>query len=516
MATALYYSLTHVFVTSTVLGVIILSSIVGNVFVLLAIILERNLHNVTNYLIASLAVADLMVAALVMPLAAVNEVSTHWFLGPEACDAFTLFDVLCCTASILHLVSISLDRYWAVSRVDYVRNRTAKRILVMIGASWGISAVISIAPLFGWRTQEDTASDETTTAGASINETYANVTEDYADSGWSKRSAEAEAKQMNVCLITQDKGYTVFSTLGAFYIPLFFMLIVYARVYQLARARIRKKQFAKKAAASLLTPTDRGHHNQTTVTADSRFETVVRADLTAATRCDDSEMVTAAAIAVDDETADDRDGNLTAAITTTTLTVLLETPPESPSHQNMALESDVTSLVAVDNAKTSGRARGTTSTSTNGSHGQGQQLLGDHRATADGCRNDHGQVRPKSNIPLSVRKIDESTGGTPAPTKAVELTAREKRERARERKAARTLAIITGSFIGCWLPFFLVSLVRPFCDHCHFPDLLVSIITWLGYLSSLFNPIIYNVFNPDFRSASRKILFGKYRNEWRH
>lgn len=46
----------------------------GNVFVIAAIVLERNLQNVANYLVASLAVADLMVACLVMPLSAVYEV----------------------------------------------------------------------------------------------------------------------------------------------------------------------------------------------------------------------------------------------------------------------------------------------------------------------------------------------------------------------------------------------------------------------------------------------------------
>lgn len=49
--------------------------IAGNVFVIAAIILERNLQNVANYLVASLAVADLFVACLVMPLGAVYEVS---------------------------------------------------------------------------------------------------------------------------------------------------------------------------------------------------------------------------------------------------------------------------------------------------------------------------------------------------------------------------------------------------------------------------------------------------------
>lgn len=49
----------------------------GNVFVIAAIIIERNLQNVANYLVASLAVADLMVACLVMPLGAVYEVRQY-------------------------------------------------------------------------------------------------------------------------------------------------------------------------------------------------------------------------------------------------------------------------------------------------------------------------------------------------------------------------------------------------------------------------------------------------------
>lgn len=51
----------------------------GNALVIAAILLERNLQNVANYLIVSLAVADLMVACLVMPLGAVYEVCAIHF-----------------------------------------------------------------------------------------------------------------------------------------------------------------------------------------------------------------------------------------------------------------------------------------------------------------------------------------------------------------------------------------------------------------------------------------------------
>jgi 5-hydroxytryptamine receptor 1 len=91
-------------------NLLFLSLPAGNVFVIAAILLEKNLQSVANYLILSLAVADLLVACLVMPLSAVYEISREWKLGPELCDMWTSSDVLCCTASILHLVAIALDR----------------------------------------------------------------------------------------------------------------------------------------------------------------------------------------------------------------------------------------------------------------------------------------------------------------------------------------------------------------------------------------------------------------------
>lgn len=101
------------------LGLVITCSIIGNMFVIAAIYLEKSLQSVANYLIVSLACADLMVAIMVMPVAAYNEISYKWNLGPIICDIWTSFDVLCCTASIFHLVAIALDRYWAITNVIY-------------------------------------------------------------------------------------------------------------------------------------------------------------------------------------------------------------------------------------------------------------------------------------------------------------------------------------------------------------------------------------------------------------
>ena len=51
-----------------ILLLLIFISVIGNVLVCLAVILEKRLHSATNYFLLSMAVADLMVAVLVMPM----------------------------------------------------------------------------------------------------------------------------------------------------------------------------------------------------------------------------------------------------------------------------------------------------------------------------------------------------------------------------------------------------------------------------------------------------------------
>ncbi|XP_028648741.2 beta-1 adrenergic receptor [Erpetoichthys calabaricus] len=74
----------------------------------------------------------------------------------------------------------------------------------------------------------------------------------------------------------------------------------------------------------------------------------------------------------------------------------------------------------------------------------------------------------------------------------------------KEQKALKTLGIIMGTFTLCWLPFFLVNVVRVFCTELVDSDLFVFF-NWLGYANSAFNPIIY-CRSPDFRKAFKRLL----------
>lgn len=100
------------------------------------------------------------------------------------------------------------QRYWAVTNIDYVHQRTAKRIGVMILVVWALSFLVSAAPLLGWKDPE-----------------------------WDER-LHKELK----CIVSQDIGYQIFATASSFYLPLVILLVLYWRIFQTARKRIRRRQ----------------------------------------------------------------------------------------------------------------------------------------------------------------------------------------------------------------------------------------------------------------------------------
>lgn len=401
------YDIGSMVVITIVLGCIVLSTILGNVFVIAAIVLEKSLQGVSNYLILSLAVTDLMVAVLVMPISVVNQISVFWYLGSELCDMWISFDVLCCTASILHLVAISLDRYWAVSNIDYIRRRCAKQIIIMIVIVWVVSVLISITPLFGWKDKQN------------------------------------NPETIGYCIISQDRVYTVFSTVGAFYFPMSLMLILNYKIYTAARSRIRKKHFNSNNARPL------------------PCQTITNADVTTHHHSSGSDVsqdgyTVYNGSCVNEQEFEHHDDNV---------------------HEDYQLN--------------------------NGTTANDSQLK--YLSVPSNVYSFNKPLNPKTSTENNNCKLLKSKENKEKMRKA-------KLEMKRERKAARVLGIITGAFVACWLPFFIVAFTAPFCgSSCSIPDAVFDVFLWLGYLNSLLNPIIYTIFNPSFRNAFNKLFFKRRR-----
>nr|XP_057918750.1 5-hydroxytryptamine receptor 7-like [Doryrhamphus excisus] len=189
------------------LTLLTLCTVGGNLLVVISVCAVKKLRQPSNYLIVSLAAADLSVAVAVMPFVSVTDLSGgRWRFGRWFCNIFIAMDVMCCTASILTLCAISIDRYLGITKpLTYPVRQNGRCMAKTVAWVWLLSASITLPPLFGW------------------------------------------AQNVNdgrVCLISQDVGYTVYSTAMAFYIPVSVMLFTYSRIYRAAKLSAAKHTIA--------------------------------------------------------------------------------------------------------------------------------------------------------------------------------------------------------------------------------------------------------------------------------
>ncbi|XP_055988807.1 alpha-2C adrenergic receptor [Sorex fumeus] len=386
---------------AAVVGFLIVFTVVGNVLVVIAVLTSRALRAPQNLFLVSLASADILVATLVMPFSLANELMAYWYFGQVWCGVYLALDVLFCTSSIVHLCAISLDRYWSVTQaVEYNLKRTPRRVKATIVAVWLISAVISFPPLVSLYRRPD---------GAAYPQ----------------------------CGLNDETWYILSSCIGSFFAPCLIMVLVYARIYRVAKLRTRtlSEKRAPAGPDGAAPATENGH-------------------------C-------------------------------------------APEDGGAAAERRRRRGALRRGARRRAEAEAGAGGADGLGRGQGALAAAAARSPGPGGRLSRASSRSVEFF-LSRRRRARSS------------VCRRKVAQAREKRFTFVLAVVMGVFVLCWFPFFFSYSLYGICRQaCQVPDPLFKFFFWIGYCNSSLNPVIYTVFNQDFRRSFKHILFRRQRRGFR-
>ncbi|KAL4231428.1 5-hydroxytryptamine receptor 4 [Mactra antiquata] len=136
------------YVISGILFIFPCLTMLGNGMVIVAVLTHKRLKTVTNAFVVSLAVADIMVAILVMPFGIYQQFNNKtWKLGRTWCLITTSFDVMFTTTSIFNLSCLAVDRYLAICRPFIHERLTRPKVIMMLSFCWVVPIFISFVPI---------------------------------------------------------------------------------------------------------------------------------------------------------------------------------------------------------------------------------------------------------------------------------------------------------------------------------------------------------------------------------
>ncbi|XP_042344317.1 alpha-2Db adrenergic receptor-like isoform X2 [Plectropomus leopardus] len=427
-----------------VVTVIILGTVVGNVLVVVAVFTSRALRPPQNLFLVSLASADILVATLVIPFSLANEVMGYWYFGSTWCSFYLALDVLFCTSSIVHLCAISLDRYWSVTKaVSYNRKRTPKRIKVMISIVWLISIVISSPPLLMSHKDEDLGTEE-----------------------------EGDTQRQE-CLLNNQTWYILSSCLVSFFAPGVIMILVYCKIYRVAKQRASTVFVAKNVL------------ERQPSQSETCFAGTTRTGQRKGAGCGISQYE-------------------------------LESPRPANRHSSSNMDSNSSRRGELDDIDLEERTCDAAVKTTSSFSLRFPRRAGGSVKTED-AEGQSNRLKPPLPPPSCASISWASSENcshhfllpSPLPLRSRQMSlSKNKVAQMREKRFTFVLAVVMGVFVLCWFPFFFTYSLQAVCrENCTIPDTLFNLFFWIGYCNSCLNPIIYTIFNRDFRRAFKKILF---------
>ncbi|KAM3920804.1 histamine H3 receptor [Leptodactylus fuscus] len=392
------FAFTWTVVLAVLMGILIVTTVLGNALVMLAFVVDSSLRTQNNYFLLNLAISDFLVGALCIPLYVPYVLTGRWSFGRSVCKLWLVLDYLLCTSSVFNIVLISYDRFISVTRaVSYRAQQTnSKHAVLKMTMVWLLAFLLYGPAIITW---EYIAGKTIIPEGECFAEFFYN---------W-------------YFLITAStiEFFTPFISVT------FFNVCIYLNIQKRTRARLDLMQEA---------------HSQTTTDNPRVMAKTIRSN---SLKCWKS------------------------------------------AHKGLKAGDVSQTTFKATEAEILDRVKGVKRASLNGS-----SLT----------------VLEKSR---STRRSFTESGSTPSLEKRMRMVSQGIAQRfrlSRDKKIAKSLAVIVCVFGLCWAPYTLLMIIRAACrGHC-IPEYWYEASFWLLWVNSAVNPILYPLCHYSFKRAFRKIL----------
>ncbi|XP_043918153.1 neuropeptide Y receptor type 1-like [Protopterus annectens] len=210
-----FASLAIVFTLALAYSAVIILGGAGNLALIIIILKQKEMHNVTNILIANLSFSDLLISIMCLPFTLVYTFMDHWIFGMAMCKINSLVQCISVTVSILSLVLIAIERHQLIVNPRGWRPNN-RHAYIGIAAIWILALLISLPFMIFM-----VLTDEPFRNGADTIETYEGK---YAC--MDKFPSETFRLTYTTCLMVMQ-----------YFGPLFFIFICYLKIYMRLKRR---------------------------------------------------------------------------------------------------------------------------------------------------------------------------------------------------------------------------------------------------------------------------------------
>ncbi|XP_051867574.1 muscarinic acetylcholine receptor M3-like [Pristis pectinata] len=486
-------------------GILSLVTIIGNILVMVAFKVNKQLKTVNNYFLLSLAFADVIIGVISMNLYTTYIIMDRWALGNVVCDLWLAIDYVASNASVMNLLVISFDRYLSITRpLTYRAKRTPKRAGIMIGLAWIVSFILWAPAILFWQYFVG------------------------------KRTVPP-----NQCLIQflSEPIITFGTAIAAFYLPVTIMTILYWRIYKETEKRTKELAALQASTHDMETMHFVHQTGSTRSCSSNELQREGTRNKRRPGRCrfwptskswkantegeqepssSDSWNNNDGGGSLDHSASSDEED--VVAETRAIYSIVLNLPgikaaaglSKSTEVDNMDLCSDELGKVDANEEGGKFRSQQLKEEQDNSFHQHFAKLPAQSMPSIHASKTVGGissLAKSSTSMPLSFR---ETTVSKAFATKSrTQITKRKRLSLVKEKKAAQTLSAILLAFIITWTPYNIMVLVNTFCDQC-IHEALWRLGYWLCYVNSTVNPMCYALCNKTFRNTFKMLLLCRW------